>query len=221
MSPLPKHLINRWQNRPDSNEQHGVLYWHILLGEHPQVQAIARMAQERLSKFDGLHMTPLKWLHITTLVVGSADDISGAKMTEILTKAALSLSKTPRIRVSIDALRYHPEAIVLTVQPKDSLRPVFDAAKSATSAVIGTDQAVIGADQTAYGNFASWKPHVTLCYSTRWQPAEPIISTLGNALPSCEVTIDALSLVVQRGQERLWDWHSVGQVPLSPECAMR
>jgi len=50
---------------------------------------------------------------------------------------------------------------------------------------------------------------MTLCYSTSRQPAEPIISALGHELPGCEVQIRAVSLVIQRGPERQWDWYPV------------
>jgi hypothetical protein len=34
--------------------------------DYPEVMDLARQAQQRLAGFDGLHMTPLRWLHITT-----------------------------------------------------------------------------------------------------------------------------------------------------------
>jgi hypothetical protein len=42
--------------------------------------------------------------------------------------------------------------------------------------------------------------------TTPRQPAEPIVSALGHELPGCEVQISAVSLVIQRGPERHWDW---------------
>ena len=54
----------------------GTLYWHILLGDQPQVVGLARQAQQRLARFTGLHMTPATWLHITTLVAGPADNLT-------------------------------------------------------------------------------------------------------------------------------------------------
>jgi 2'-5' RNA ligase len=212
MIPFPKQLIDRWQNRPDAHPKHGMVYWHVLLGDHPQVRATTRIARERLSKFGGLHMTPLKWLHITTLIAGSTDEVTHDEMREMLKRAALSLSRTPRITVSLGDVLYHPEAIALKVQPDNALSPIFEVAQSATRAVIGRE----GVTETG---FQSWSPHVTLCYSTRRQAAGPIIAALGKNLPSCEVTIDALNLVVQRGPERFWDWHPVGEARLSDGTA--
>lgn len=51
-------------------------------------------------------------------------------------------------------------------------------------------------------------PHMTLCYSTGKQPAAPVIAELGKTLPTLNVTIRELSLVVQDGPEDLWNWRS-------------
>ena len=203
MSPLPGQLVDRWEHRAEAPPGRGVVYWHVLLGDHPQVQELAREAQERLSGFAGLHMTPLQWLHITTLIAGTTGEIASDDMKEMLTNAELSLSQTLPITVSLGRVLYHPEAIVLEVHPVRALDPILEAAQSATSAAIG-DNGIAGTPAS------SWVPHITLCYSTARQPAEPVISALGKSLPSCEITVDALSLVIQRGPERLWDWHHVG-----------
>lgn len=183
------------------------MYWHVLVGDHPQVQGLAREAQERLSGFTGFHMTPLQRLHITTLAAGPADEITSDEMSEMLTSAELSLSKTPPITISLGRVLYHPEAIMLEVLPQRALDPLLEAAESATSAVTGRPC-------VARTSASSWTPHVTLCYSTAWQPAEPVITALGQRLRGCEATVDALSLVVQRGSEFLWDWHRAGTAHL-------
>ncbi|HUA27724.1 MAG TPA: TauD/TfdA family dioxygenase, partial [Streptosporangiaceae bacterium] len=54
--------------------------------------------------------------------------------------------------------------------------------------------------------------HITVCYSTARQPAAPLIAALGENLPRCEVHVSALSLIIQRGPERLWDWTTVATV---------
>ena len=61
---------------------------------------------------------------------------------------------------------------------------------------------------------AHCRPHITICYSTSSQPAKPIIEALGTQLPRCDVDIDSLSLVVQHGPERDWDWSVVSTIRL-------
>ncbi len=208
MSPLPRHLFDRWQHRPDpADPARGVVYWHVLLGDEPQVRELAAAAQQRLAGFTGLHLTPLRWLHITTLVAGSTAEISDGDLKDMLAKAALALSSQPPVTVELGRILYHSEAIMFAVRPAGSLSPLHAAAVQATPVVRGRPSDASGAP-------AAWIPHMTLCYSTREQPAAPVIAALGKELPRCKVQIEALSLVVQHGPERDWDWRVVGAAHL-------
>jgi 2'-5' RNA ligase len=208
MSPLPRYLEDRWRNRKEpASAEHGMIYWHILLGGHPEVRELADTAQHRLSRFDGLHMTPHRWLHITTLVAGPAAEFSECAVSSMLEHARASLSGQVPISITLGRVFYHPEAIVLMAQPEMALNPLLEAAQRATEIATGRN----GSDE---GLLASWSPHVTLCYSTSRQPAGPIIADLGTQLPARDVTVKALSLVIQRGPERTWDWHPIGEARL-------
>jgi 2'-5' RNA ligase len=209
MSPLPEYFINRWETRPEPGVGQGMVYWHVLLGDQPQARSVVSDAQQRLAQFSGLHMMPLRWLHITTLIAGSSTEISCDQLKEMLAIVSRSISGMSPITVTLERIFYHPEAIVLEVQPARALEPILEAAQTATRAVTGQDGVAI----------RSWTPHVTICYSTSRQSAEPIISTLGKELPSSNVTIDALTLVIQRGPERRWDWHPVGTALLAAPSA--
>src|ERR1051326_3004268 len=206
MSPLPLELVDRWQRRSDNRPGEGTVYWHILLGDNTGLRNIVEQAQDRLSNFPHLHLTPLRWLHITTLVAGSTDDIDDNDMSAMLSTARAHLSKTNPIRVTFRRVFYHPEAIVLGVHPQKALSPIREAALVATYTATGRHGGVSASIQP-------WTAHVTLCSSPGRQPAKPIIAALGRELPTHEATIHSLSLVVQRGPERLWDWHHVGTAP--------
>ncbi|HEY8480969.1 MAG TPA: hypothetical protein VIL71_14175 [Spirillospora sp.] len=78
MSPLPKRMTNRWQNRKEPGPGQGTIYWHMLVGDQPEARDAARTAWERLAGFNGLHLPPLEWLHITTLVVGPTECFSSS-----------------------------------------------------------------------------------------------------------------------------------------------
>jgi 2'-5' RNA ligase len=212
MSPLPGQFTDRWRERPGALSFQDAVCWHVLLGGQPTVRAIAKNAQQRLAGFGGLHLTPMRWLHITVLLAGPAAEISQDAMQEMLTGASSRLSTTAPVTVTLSRVSYHPEAIVLGVSPASALSPIFEAAQAATREVTGA-RGVAGSPGAA----SSWAPHLTLCYSTTEQPAAPVIAALGKALPACEVTIDQLSLVVQNGPEPLWDWHPVGAARLLGE----
>jgi hypothetical protein len=46
------------------------------------------------------------------------------------------------------------------------------------------------------------------------QPMAPIAVALGREIPGCDITVRAVSLVIQRGPERLWNWQPVGTASL-------
>jgi 2'-5' RNA ligase len=204
---LPEQFTDRRQARPGAPDFDDSVCWHLLLGDVEPAQAIAREGQQRLAGFAGLHMTPLRWLHATVLLAGRAADLTQGDLDQMLSRARLKLNSTAPQRVTLGRVIYHPEGIVLPMSPASALAPIFEAAQAATLEITGT----LGATSTPG---SSWVPHVTLCYSTSQQPAAPIISALGKALPTREMTIDKLNLVIQRGTALSWDWRPVGTIHL-------
>lgn len=182
------------------------MYWHMLMRDHPEVADLARQARQRLAGFSGLHFTPLEWLHMTMFVTGPADQFSAGQLQQMIQTAGQLLADTPPITVTLGRVGYHPEAIVLKVTPTEALTTIHDAARIATAQAYGTSHQD-GAQQ-------DWTPHVTICYSTSIQPAAPIIDALGLQLPSREIQIGALSLVIQRGPERDWNWTTIDTIRL-------
>jgi 2'-5' RNA ligase len=206
MGRLPTQFVDRWENRTEPGPGQGVVYWHMLMEGYPEVAEIAREAQLRLAHFSGLHMTPLEWLHMTALIVGPADEISGEQLAGMMRLASDELANIRPIRVTLGEILYYPEAIVLGVKPRRALDPILQAVRSATRAATGRK----GTIQSSEGR----TPHITLCYSTSQQPANAIITALGHQVPNREIDISTSSLVIQRGPERQWDWHPVGTVRL-------
>jgi 2'-5' RNA ligase len=170
----------------------------MLVGADPDVIALVREARRKLAPFDGLHLTPYAWLHMTALIAGSASEISGEHIRQMATTAGRRLADVRPITVTIGKILFHSEAIMLAVQPSGALLPVLKAVRDATQEVTGRP-----------GRTASklpWIPHITIAYSTAHQPAEPIITALGRSLPERKVQISTVSVVNQRGPERNWDW---------------
>ena len=207
MSPMPAEFTDRWRARAEPAPGEGLVYWHMLAGGHPEVVATAQHAHQRLGPFGGLHLTPLKWLHMTTLIAGPSDQISAGDIERMAGSAARLLAGTPPIPVTLGKILYHPEAIMLAVTPATALTPIREAALAATREITGTE---------GHPESKPWTPHITLCYSTSRQPAGPIISALGHDLPERRFQVSAVSLVIQQGPERLWDWHPVATVRVGP-----
>ena len=88
------------------------------------------------------------------------------------------------------------------------LDPIYHAVRQATLAVTGQTGSTTGlADR--------WTPHITISYSTGTQPMAPIANALGREVPRCDITVRAVSLVIQWGPERLWNWQPVGMASLN------
>lgn len=201
MSPLPEHMEDRWSSaRGDTALGSGVVYWHMLLGGDAEVRDLAALARARLSEFGGLHFTPDEWLHITTLVVGPRDKFSDSRLVEMSKAAQEALFGWDPRPVSLGRILYHPQAIMLEVEPKQALEPVRIVLQRTTSSVVFDSET------------DDWIPHVTVAYSTASQPAGPIVAALGMRLPSRTATIRSVSLVVQWGPERSWDWEVVSTI---------
>jgi len=205
--PVPDETRDRWSNRAEPDSGMGAVYWHILFRDYPAVRATVAKAQAQLAPFRDLHMTPEKWLHATALVAGTTEDISSKDLELMLSRAQQHLHATQPISVTVSRVLYHPEAIMLAFSPEGALDPIHHAVRQATLAVTGRAGSVTGPA-------ARWTPHMTICYSTGKQPMAPIATALGREVPRCDVTVRAVSLVIQWGPERLWNWQPVGTASL-------
>ncbi len=201
---LPDQMTDRWARRADPSRGQRTLYWHVLMRDYPQVGELASQARQLLAPFTGLHMTPPEWLHMTTHVAGPADQFSDHQMQQMTAVASDYLAGVPPVTVSLGKILYHPEAIMLAVAPVGDLTPIRAAVLAATNAVVSP----------ADGEEPGWTPHITLCYSTAQQPAQPVIAALGKQLPERQIDIDAVGLVIQDGPERDWNWTTVGTIRL-------
>jgi 2'-5' RNA ligase len=209
VSPIPAETKDRWSNRAELDPGKGAIYWHILFRDHPAVRATARAAQARLASFRDLHMTPEEWLHATALVAGTTDDISSGNLGQMLFAARQRLSAIQPISVTISRVLYHPVAIMLGFAPEGVLDPIHHAVRQATLTVTGRTGDITGPAER-------WTPHITISYSTGRQPMAPIASALGREVPRCDITVRAVSLVIQWGPERRWNWQPVGTANLGP-----
>jgi 2'-5' RNA ligase len=207
MTTPPAQMTDRWHNRAEPGPDESTIYWHILMNDQRQVVDLAQDAQQRLARFPGLHMTPLERLHMTALVAGPADHFSQGQLRQMITVASTMLADTPAVTVTVGGFVYHPEAIMLDVKPKRALTSVHEAVRAATRAVTG--------DQGPDGTPPRWIPHVTVCYSTAEQATAPILAALGPQQRQCQIQISTVSLIIQDGPERLWDWRTAGAVHLA------
>ncbi len=155
----------------------------------------------------GLDMIDMPWLHMTTYIVGFADEVPDPAVEAMTAEARRRLSHVAPIRVSLGRVRYASDAIVLLVEPPGALTPVLDAVREATHA----------AGCEGHADTDPWLPHISVAYSNATISAAPIISALGRWLPKTEITIRSISLVSQTQVGRSWQWRPVAEVHLAGE----
>lgn len=202
-------LADHWWQRPGRRAGRLQYHWHVLFHDQPRVHEVAAAAQRKLAGPPGLDMVPLQWLHLTTLVVGFADEVPRQAVDAMVATARHLLAADEPIRVSLSRVYYHPEAVVLPVEPPGALEPVLSALQVAAreggcSCRTDTDP---------------WRPHISIAYSNGSGPAAPVIEALGLRVPATEITIRSVSLVAQAQVGHSWQWQPVAEVGLGTDPA--
>jgi 2'-5' RNA ligase len=203
VTPLPETMADHWWQRPGRWPGRELYHWHMLFHDQPAVRELAATAQRRLAGVPGLDLVAPQWLHLTTLRVGFADEVPDSSLEIMTASARRALAALAPVPVTLGRVVYHPEAVVLAVEPPGALDPVLSAVNAAARAA-GCD----GRTDTD-----PWLPHVTVAYSHATGPAAPVIAALGRWLPATEVTIGSVSLVAQAQVGRSWQWRPVAEVP--------
>jgi 2'-5' RNA ligase len=204
MSPLPKRLADHWWQRPGRRPGRLQYHWHILFHDQPRLHELAAAAQRKLADLPSLDMVPLQWLHLTTLVAGFADEVPPRAVDTMVMTAQQLLAPAEPIQVSLGRVFYHPEAVVLLVEPAAGLEAVLSAVQIATRE----------AGCQAHTDTDPWRPHISVAYSNGSGPAAPVIEALGLRVPSTEITIGSVSLVAQAQVGHSWQWQPVAEVQL-------
>lgn len=208
MSPIPAQMTSHWWQRPGRLPGRELYHWHMLFHDQPQVHELVRAAQAKLSGQPGLDMIPIPWLHMTTYLVGFADEVTKSAVDEMTSDARRRLSKIAPVRVSLGRVGYATEAIALPAEPFGALSPVLDAVRAATRA----------AGLEGHTDTDPWLPHMSIAYSNASIPTAPIIAALGRWLPHTEIAIRSISLVSQTQVGRSWQWRPVAEVFLAKSC---
>jgi 2'-5' RNA ligase len=175
----------------------------MLFHDQPAVRNLAAAAQDRLNGIPGLDMVEMRWLHLTTLIVGFADEVPHGSTEAMAADARQRLSSLAPVPVTLGRILYHPQAVTLAVEPSGALTPVLDAVRDATRA--GGCNGHLDQDP--------WIPHISIAYSHGPGPAAPIIAALGRRLPPAEIAVKSISLVAQTQIGRSWQWRPLTEIP--------
>ena len=120
-------MTNHWWWRPGVRPGRRVLVWHVLFDDQPAVHDLVRACQERLGDVPGLDPVPLPWLHMTTRIVGFADEIGDAEVRDIVETARARLRSAAPVDVRFGRPLFHDEGLALGMGPREGLDAVRDA----------------------------------------------------------------------------------------------
>jgi hypothetical protein len=205
MSPLPERMADHWWWRPGCRPGRGQYVWHVLFDDQPEVREAVRHVQNRMAGLAGFDLPPEPWLHMTTHIVGFADEISRTEASDLVAAASRELAGLAPVQVRFSRIIFHPEAVVLAAQPASSLTPIRQAVCDATRQVLGSDRAD-GDDD--------WIPHVTAAYSNAEGPAQPVIDAVGKTVSACATTVGTVDLVIQERHGHSYRWKKVAAARL-------
>ncbi|HEU5157545.1 MAG TPA: 2'-5' RNA ligase family protein [Streptosporangiaceae bacterium] len=197
MSSLPDRMADHWWWRPGVRPGRRVLVWHILLDDQPDVRELVRQCQDMVAGIEGLEPVPAEWLHMTTQVVGFADEISQSEIDAMTGGVAARLATVGPIEVEFGTLWIGSEAVMLTVRPPRALDPVRTAIREAAAATVAAHRLADEPD---------WTPHVSVAYSNAAGPAAPVIAALQDPPGPRPMTVRRVHLVAQERTGRLYRW---------------
>ncbi|MFC6884126.1 MULTISPECIES: 2'-5' RNA ligase family protein [Actinomadura] len=205
MSPFPERMSDHWWWRPGVRPGRGLLVWHILLDEQAEPRELVRQCQDKLAGLPGLDPIPPEWLHMTTQIVGFADEIPEAEIDAMLTETAARFASLSPVEVELGKLWFHSEAVMLGIRPPDRLTPVREAIRDAVATTVR-------AHQLAYE--PHWTPHVSVAYSHGDGPAAPIIEALALRPEPQPLRVAEVHLVEQVREGRLYRWERRAAIAL-------
>jgi len=204
MSPLPERMTNHWWWRPGVRPDRRLYVWHILFADQQEVPPLAQSCQALLAQVPGLDLVPKPWLHMTTQIIGFADEISDAEIESMREEATKRLQLLAPVPVALGRPLFHSEAVMLGARPARALDPVREAIRDA----------IANTRVHQLADAPDWTPHLTIAYSNREAPAAPVIEAMREAPPAIDVVVKQVSLVSQKRVGRLYRWDRIADVPL-------
>ncbi|MQY04098.1 2'-5' RNA ligase family protein [Actinomadura macrotermitis] len=182
-----------------------LLVWHVLPSGQPDVVRLVRDCQDRLAGLGGLDKVPAEWLHMTTQIVGFADEIP-AEQVQAMTDAVVErMAKLEPIEVELGKLWFHSEAVMLGVRPARALDPIRKGIREAIAQTVAAHQPADEPD---------WTPHISVAYSNGTGPAAPIVRALNPPPPPSSLRVARVHLVAQQREGHLYRWEVLSEAPL-------
>ncbi|WP_433179465.1 2'-5' RNA ligase family protein [Actinoallomurus sp. CA-150999] len=198
-------MTDHWWWRPGVRPGRRLYVWHILVGERPEVGRLVEECQARLEVISGLDPVPTRWLHMTTQIVGFADEISDSEIESMIDSVRERMCSVAPTTTILGRPLFHSEAVVLGVTPRDGLDAARAGIRQAVAVTVRTNQLADDPD---------WIPHLSVAYSNSDAPARPVIEAMQPPPAPVDVRIDRIDLVSQERVGHCYVWDRIATVIL-------
>ncbi|WP_279433618.1 2'-5' RNA ligase family protein [Actinomadura sp. KC345] len=207
-------MSDHWWWRAGVRPGRRLLVWHILPDGQAGVLDLVRQCQDKLAGLDGLDPVPAAWLHMTTQIVGFADEIPDAEVETMTAGVSEQLSDIAPIDVELGKLWLHSEAVMLGIRPPFALDPVRAAIRASVADAVRVHQ---------LDDEPDWTPHISVAYSNTHGPAAPIIGALAARPELRPFRVGRVYLVAQERVGHLYRWERravarLGGTTARPSC---
>ncbi|GAA1719347.1 hypothetical protein GCM10009745_80420 [Kribbella yunnanensis] len=206
------NLRDHWWWRPGWQVGTRFYTWHITFNGQDKLHQLVDTYQAELARHPGLDLIPHQWLHLTMQGVGHTADITTDEINILLAAAQTRLAALDPVTVAFHRPVIRPEAIVLPALPPAEIDRIRDAVRAAIADTLGPGSV----PDEAHG----FQPHVTLAYSSSSQSADVIKSAIESiASEPVEVSIPTVSLIELHRDNRMYEWHTIAEVPIGSEAS--
>jgi 2'-5' RNA ligase len=179
--------------------------WHILFDDQPVVGELVRECQARIDSIPGLDPVPAAWLHLTTQVVGFADEISEPELRGMIEATRERLRSLDPVAVGLGRPLFHAEGLALGVSPPRALHAIRAEIRDSVATAVRANRL---ADEP------EWTPHVSVAYSNSDAPVAPVVAAMRPPPTPVDVRIGAVHLVSQRREGHAYVWDRVEEIRL-------
>lgn len=204
MTSLPAHMMNHWWWRPGWRTGRSFYTWHLTFDGQPDVHAFADAYRRALAPAEGLDLIPDRWLHLTMQGIGFVGEVPEDTVQEVVAAATRRLAALHSFGITFHAPIVDPEAILVPVQPAESVRHLRTVIRAAIGDVL-----------PEVPESEDFVPHVSLAYSNAEGPAAPFAAAIADAdVSPVKALISHAQLIRINRDHQMYEWTTVAEVPL-------
>lgn len=178
------------------------LYWYLTF-EDTDLIRLATACQRGISELK-LDDIPDDGLHLTMLRIGSAQEVRGRQLAQVLARAEAACADIEPFGIEVGPLSGSAGAARLSVTPWHDLDRLHRALYDATSAALQLTER------------PPFRPHVGIAYGNRRRPARDVVPLIAEQRERAQVQVpvNAVRMVELWREGQAYRWESVASIQL-------